>query len=785
VAALLVAVWVAPRASGAAADWIRTPSVRLHSITPPDDGRLVVAGPSARGAAPVTLDAGMEFTMAGVTCDVPTTGAVTLRLRTSLDGSAWGPWLEAPLELGGDGAAATAFTDALWTGPAHFVQVAAATGARGGPAALTGVRLVAIDPDESGGIAARVGGVARRFAATVAGLSLDAPASAATTTPVIVTRSEWGADESLRNEAPSYSPVKMAFVHHTASGNVYSRDDAPALVRGIYAYHTKSLHWNDIAYNFLVDRFGNVYEGRYGGVSRGVVGAHVYGFNTGSTGISVMGTFIDEAPPAEAMAALQRLLAWKLSVHGLDPQGTARLTCGAADKYAAGATIAFPVIAGHRQANSTECPGAALYGLLPSVRANVARRVGTALVATLGASAPLISPNGDGVLDTTVLDVGISAPADWRVAVRAAGGQAVASWSGKGASAAITWNGASGGTRVPDGVYTAELTATPEGGEPAVASTQITVDTVAPRLSGASSTGTFSPNGDGQAESAAVAYSPAEACTVRVGILDAQSDVARWLHGWRSRETRSYSVAWDGRIISGGGLVTAPDGQYRFTVERRDAAGNIARQGLKVSVDRTVGFPAAVPVTLSPDGNGVRDTTALTFKLTRKATVTVRVLLDAVVVRTLSLGALAAGAHSATWDGRAGSGEYLASSRPTFTVTAVSTLGESHVTKGLVVDLYRPRLYAAGGRTTSVGTATKLGFKVTDPFSAKADVRYTITDAKGRRVASGHPGWRPTADALSITWRPRARGVYTVSYSAVDLGGNREAAAARTVVTVR
>ena len=358
------------------------------------------------------------------------------------------------------------------------------------------------------------------------------------------------------------------------------------------------------------------------------------------------------------------------------------------------------------------------------------------------------------MLDTTVLDVGVSAPADWRVAVRAAGGQAVASWSGQGTSAAITWNGTSGGARVPDGVYTAELTATPSGGEPASASVQITVDTVAPRLSGASSTGTFSPNGDGQDESAAVAYSPAEACSVRVGILDAQGDVVRWLHGWKPRETRSYSVTWDGRITSGGGLVAAPDGQYRFGVERRDAAGNIARQGVRISVDRTVGFPAAVPVTLSPDGNGVRDTTALTFKLTRKATVTVRVLLDAGVVRTLSLGTLGAGAHSATWDGRAGSGEYLASSRPTFTVTAVSTLGESRVTKGLVVDLYRPRLYAAGGRTTSVGTATKLSFKVTDPFSAKADVRYTITDAKGRRVASGHPGWRPTGSALSISWRP-------------------------------
>ena len=430
----------------------------------------------------------------------------------------------------------------------------------------------------------------------------------------------------------------MAFVHHTASGNLYSRADAPALVRGIYAYHTQSLHWNDIAYNFLVDRFGTIYEGRYGGVTRGVVGAHVYGFNTGSTGISVMGTFIDEAPPAEAVTALERLLAWKLGVHGLDPAGTARLTCGAAEKYATGATVTFPVIAGHRQANYTECPGSALYALLPAIRTDVAKRVGTTVVATLTASTPLISPNGDGVLDAAALDVGITTTAAWQLAVRDAGGRTVASWSGDGASAAVTWDGTSGGADVPDGVYTVKLTATPAGGAPAVASTEITVDTAAPRLTGATAPGWFSPDGDGQTESAAVTYTPAEACDVRVGILDAGGDVVRWLHGWRPRETSSYSVTWDGKVGSGTVLTAAADGQYRFDVERRDAAGNVARRGVRIAVDRTVGYPAALPGTFSPGDDGARDTTALGFKLTRKAAVTVRILAGADVVRTLSSG---------------------------------------------------------------------------------------------------------------------------------------------------
>ena len=412
--------------------------------------------------------------------------------------------------------------------------------------------------------------------------------------------------------------------------------------------------------------------------------------------------------------------------------------------------------------------------------------MGSAVSASLGASNTLISPNGDGVLDATDLDVGITTVADWVLAVKDEAGQTVASWRGQGTEAAVTWNGTSAGSDVPDGVFTAELTATPTEGDPSVATAQITVDTAAPRLATAAvSPSSFSPNGDGQAETTSAAYSPAEACSVRVGILDSDGAVVRWLHGWRAREARSYSVTWDGRVSSGGSLVAAPEGLYRFDVERRDAAGNIARQGVKVTLDNTLAQPRATPVTLSPDGNGIRDTTELGFTLTRRATVTVRILAGDEVVRTLALGDLAAGAHSATWDGRAGSGEYLASSRPTFTVTAVSAIGESGVRKGLVVDLYRPRLYAAKDRATGRGVAVKLGFKATDPYSAKVDVRYTITDARGRRVASGHPGWRRVSTSLSIKWRPASRGVYTVTYRAVDLGRNREASPARTTVTVR
>ena len=125
------------------------------------------------------------------------------------------------------------------------------------------------------------------------------------------------------------------------------------------------------------------------------------------------------------------------------------------------------------------------------------------------------------------------------------------------------------------------------------------------------------------------------------------------------------------------------------------------------------------------------------------------------------------------------------SSRPTLTVTAVSALGQTSVSKGLVVDLYRPRLYAPAGRTTTAGTSTHLGFKTADPFSARVDVSYVVTDAKGRRIASGHPGWEPAGKSLSVTWKPASRGVFTVTWQGVDLAGNHEMSAAHTTVTVR
>src|SRR5690606_21938388 len=105
------------------------------------------------------------------------------------------------------------------------------------------------------------------------------------------TRASWGARGAKEPPSIASSGLKLAVVHHTASTNAYSASQVPSILRSMQAFHMDGNGWNDIGYNFLVDRFGNVWEGRGGGVDKAVIGAHAGGFNTGSVGVSVIGNF--------------------------------------------------------------------------------------------------------------------------------------------------------------------------------------------------------------------------------------------------------------------------------------------------------------------------------------------------------------------------------------------------------------------------------------------------------------------------------------------------------------
>ena len=166
-------------------------------------------------------------------------------------------------------------------------------------------------------------------------------------------------------------------MHHTEGGNVYTPEQAPGIVLAIAHYHRDTKGWNDVGYNFLVDRYGTIYEGRAGGIDHAVVGAHAQGFNRFSTGIAILGSFTSELPPDAALAAVARLIAWKLPLHGTPVTGEITVTAGGGSlsRYGYGAKVPLQRISGHRDGDSTDCPGTALYGQLPALRARTAAAV--------------------------------------------------------------------------------------------------------------------------------------------------------------------------------------------------------------------------------------------------------------------------------------------------------------------------------------------------------------------------------------------------------------------------
>jgi hypothetical protein len=344
------------------------------------------------------------------------------------------------------------------------------------PAAVSDVRFACVESTVTKA-AAPVAAPLRGGAPLAATNRLGEPSE-----PAIVTRAQWGADEAYRAGPPSYGVVRCAFVHHTVSANTYTRAQAPALVRGIYYYHTQVNGWRDIGYNFLIDRFGTIYEGRYGGVTRAVIGAQVLGFNSMSTGVALIGTFDSVAPSPAAMASLEQLLAWKLDLSHLDPLGTASVECLVTQKYRAGQWVTIPVISGHRQVNFTDCPGTVLFGLLPTIRVAVAG-IGDPKIYTPAATPAAFSPNGDGVSDTDTLQAALSGSDDWTIALSDASGSVVAQFSGSGPVARAVWDGRdSAGQRLPDATYTATFTATSANGTARPASVAVRIDTVSPAI---------------------------------------------------------------------------------------------------------------------------------------------------------------------------------------------------------------------------------------------------------------------------------------------------------------
>jgi uncharacterized protein with LGFP repeats len=354
----------------------------------PTDNPAPVAPPAQTGLVQLPLaDIGSGETIREVSQATPfslvaLTGAdlrgATTRVRAKRPDGSWGPWYGADaLEYEGpDGAAAPSGTEPVFVGRTTRVQIAINR-----PQSVVTAPAPKPGAGEPG-VGYRLANVAQPVAANVNAVLISPPQApvdpglpTAVTppgqAPAIISRAQWGADESMRCGPTQYdNRIRAAVVHHTAGSNDYSPQDSAEIVRAIYAYHTRTLGWCDIAYNALVDKYGQVFEGRAGGINRAVRGSHTGGFNAETWGVALIGDFEVVPPTPVQLTTAARLIGWRMAMDGIDPRGMVTLVSagGSFTKFPLGAPITLPTIFTHRDVGITECPGNAAYAEMGHLR---------------------------------------------------------------------------------------------------------------------------------------------------------------------------------------------------------------------------------------------------------------------------------------------------------------------------------------------------------------------------------------------------------------------------------
>jgi N-acetylmuramoyl-L-alanine amidase len=456
-----------------------------------------------------------------------------------------------------------------------------------------------------------------------------------TGTPKIILRKSWGANERIRRDNPDFAPTLLnAIVHHTAGAASSSPAQSAAIVRAIQTYHVLGNGWDDIGYNFLVDRFGQVFEGRYGGIERNVIGAHAQGFNTGSVGIALLGSYGGVSPSAAARTALSRLIAWRLDVAHVHPLARTSTLSGGNPKFRKGQPVWLRAVSGHRDTGFTSCPGAGLYGQLGAI-AKRASAIGLP---------KLYAPHVEGSLGGLVsFSARLSSRLPWSVTILDAAQQTVAVGTGVGTTVQWTWD-----ARIaPPGTYAYSIAAGPNV-RPATGT--LTSPTGTLTLEGVRATPSgFTPNGDGVTDTTRVSYFLGAPATVAIDLrAEDGSTLARLFSGAALAGPQLFS--WDGG--------TYPDGRYQLVVTARGRGGRQLSALTPVVLSRTLSGYAVVPTALSPNGDGRNDSAAITFNLAAPAFGQLDVLRGTTPLAALVSGQLPAGSQALAWDGRARDGVY-------------------------------------------------------------------------------------------------------------------------------
>jgi hypothetical protein len=379
--------------------------------------------------------------------------------------------------------------------------------------------------------------------------------------PLIVPRLGWSANERIRRERPKYAPsLRLAIVHHTAGSNSYRASQSAAIVRAIEIYHVLGNGWNDIGYNFLVDKYGQIFEGRYGGVDRNVVGAHAQGFNSGSVGVALLGTYTAKAPSAAALRSLEALLAWRLDLAHVDPRSALTYLSGGNPRFGPGVPVFLRAISGHRDTGFTTCPGYALYRRLPTIA------IGVSKIGLPKLYAPLVTGRVPGRVRFRAK---LSSPLPWDVTVTDSVGVSLASGTGTTAKVDWTWDArgyargkffwtisAGSGLRPATGTL---------GGKPLPL--RITDVLAQPPA--------ISPNGDGVDDYATISYTLSAPATVTATLLDASGATVSTLFADELHGAGPQSFVFYGDDI--------PDGTYTIVIQAKAEGKQVSG-----SVDLTV-----------------------------------------------------------------------------------------------------------------------------------------------------------------------------------------------------
>ncbi len=679
---------------------------------------LVLAGGAAAGIASIrsfevvpgdrslaTSDANAAFDLVGVHWRGP--GGV--ELRTLSAGGRWSTWSRVTEDDDGPAPVGWRIGPPLWVGHSLKVEVRP------------------------------VGRVARIRVFTVRSPVVRVPlrTTASPGAPAIVPRSGWLADESLRRAPPELAPtLRMAFIHHTAGSNAYTRAQAPAVVRGIQLYHVKGNGWNDIGYNALVDRYGTVYEGRFGGLGENVIGAHARGFNTGSFGIAVMGDFRQVDPPKPAVDALVRTLAWRLDLAFVDPLGTFTATSLGNERFAAGAPVVLRAISGHRDTGATTCPGQRLYDLIPTI----AKRVAATGLPKL--YAPQVVRDETGAIHFTAR---VSGTQPWAVVVTDAIGTELARQTGSGPTIDWAWAPAMAvdatarwrievpGATTAEGTLGISVAGELSLGEPAVTPAVI------------------SPNGDGLADTATISLNLSTDANLSAVVLDETGAEVAELEPprWRRAGPRTLT-------FGGSGL---PDGRYVVRLTARAAGGSAVDSDVSVAVSNVLGLPTLSTRTLVPRRGALK----IAFSLASTAAVRVTLAREGRWVATLLDGPLEAGPQHVTWDGQRASGHcagrFVRGRRP-------GHGRDRHESCGAAV---HPRCDRTGAPRRHCGATALVGQRACDgdhareqrPAQSRGQRPWQLSDPRRgapddhRRDRPGRGGQCLTPATAPITARPR------------------------------